>query len=258
MASLVSTIINAALRASAAGLHPRENLFITGALGALNAEVSAFCDGCSTVTLDLRGTFSLTVQVQGTVDGVNWSAIPVRPVAGGTFVASVAGTAAGAWQASCSGYTKVRAIVTAYTSGSATTFLAASNALFDDFAKNGGITSQIGTATGAAAAAVTLTLAAPGAGLRHYLTYLSMIRVNGTAAALTASATPVVCTTTNLPGSLAFTRAADALAAGAADPWREDFAFPLMASAQNTATTIVCPATTGVIWRVTAGYYVAP
>lgn len=256
MASLVTDIIIPALRSVASRLHPRENLTGVGTLGALNAEVQAFCDGASTVALDLRGTFVATVQVQGTVDGTNWELIPVRPQRGGIYVAGV--TAAGVWMASCAGFTKVRAFVTAYTSGSATATISASNALFDDFAKNGSVTSQIGTATGAAGAAVTLTLTAPGAGLRHYLTYLSMTRVNGTAAALTASATPVVCTTTNLPGSLAFTRAADALAAGADDKWREDFAYPLMASAQNTATTIVCPATTGVIWRVTAGYYVAP
>jgi hypothetical protein len=258
MASIVTDLILPALRSVASRLHPRENLFNVGTLGALNAEVQAFCDGCSTVTLDLRGTFNLTVQVQGTVDGVNWQLIPVRPQSGGVYVAGVAGSAAGVWMASCAGYTKVRAFVTAWTSGAATATISASNALFDDFAKNGSITSQIVTATGAAAAAVTATLAAPGAGLRHYLTYLSMTRVNGTAAALTASATPVVCTTTNLPGSLAFTRAADALAAGAADHWREDFAYPLMSNAQATATTIVCPATTGVIWRVTAGYFVAP
>jgi hypothetical protein len=41
-------------------------------------------------------------------------------------------------------------------------------------------------------------------------------------------------------------------------PWREDFAYPVSTVAQNTATTIVCPATVGVIWRITAGYYVAP
>ena len=258
MAKLATDILNAALRAASSLLHPRENLFITGTLGALNAEVQVFCDGCSTVAIDLRGTFSLTVAIQGTIDGTNWTLIPVRPQTGGIYVLGVAGTAAGVWMASCAGYTKVRAIVTAYTSGSATTTLACSNALFDDFAKNGGCTPTVGTAVGAAAAAVTLTLAAPGVGLRHYLTYLSMVRVNGTAAALTASATPVTCTTTNLPGSLAFTRAADALAAGAADHWREDFSYPLMSVAQNTATTIVCPATTGVIWRVTAGFYVAP
>lgn len=258
MASLVSTIIAAALRGTAQALHPRENLFATGTLGALNAEVQAFCDGCSNVALDLRGTFSHTVAVQGTVDGVNWQLIPVRPVTGGVFVLGIVGTASGTWMGSCAGYTKVRAIATAYTSGGSTATLSASNALFDDFAKNGSVTSLIVTATGAAAAAVTATLAAPGVGLRHYLTYISMARVNGTAAALTASATPVICTTTNLPGSLAFTRAADALPAGAADYWREDFSYPLTSSAQNTATTIVCPATTGVIWRATVGYYVAP
>lgn len=38
----------------------------------------------------------------------------------------------------------------------------------------------------------------------------------------------------------------------------EDFNLPIATSAQATATTIVCPATPNVIWRVTAGYYVAP
>lgn len=252
----ITTVISALSRAVGTALHPRENQTATATLAAANSTAEVFTDGCGTISIDIRGTLSMTIQVQGSVDGSNWVLIPVRSQLGGIFVTGV--TAAGLYQGACAGFTKVRAIVTAYTSGSATTVLAASNSLFDDFAKNGGITASIGTTTGAAAAAVTLTLAAPGAGLRHYLTYLSMVRVNGTASALTASATPVVCTTTNLPGSLAFTRAADALAAGAADHWREDFTFPLMSSLQNTATTIVCPATTGVIWRVTAGYYVAP
>lgn len=112
------------------------------------------------------------------------------------------------------------------------------------------------TAVGAAAAAVTLTLPAPGAGLRQYLTYLSINRFSSVL--LTAAAAPVTVTTTNLPGSLAFSFAADAAVLGALDRWREDFAFPIASSAQNTATTIVCPATTGVIWRATAGYYIAP
>lgn len=240
----------------AGNLHPRETLFGAGTLGALNAEVVISCDGCATVAVDLRGTFSLTAEVAGTVDGTNWIVIPVRPQTGGVMVAAIAGTAAGVWMAACAGFDKVRVRVTAYTSGAATAVLAASNGLFDDFAKNGGCTSLIGTAVGAAAAAVTLTLAAPGAGLRHYLTYLSINRF--AAAVLTAAAAPVTVTTTNLPGSLAFSFPADAAALGTIDRWREDFAFPIMSSAQNAATTIVCPATTGVIWRVTAGYYVAP
>jgi hypothetical protein len=75
-----------------------------------------------------------------------------------------------------------------------------------------------------------------------------------------ASATPVAITTTNMPGTLAFTAPADAALQGASLPpvIQEDWNYPLMAVAQNTATTVVCPATTNVIWRITAGYYVAP
>lgn len=237
-------------------LHPRENLSVTGTLGAVNAEVITECDGAGVVSLDLRGTFSLTVELNGTVDGTNWILIPVRSALGGAFVASVAGTASGLWQASCAGYKKVRARVTAYTSGGATATLLVSNSIFDDFAKNGNMTTVLGTTIGASGAATTLTLAAPGAGLRHYLTYLSINRF--AAALLTAAATPIAVTTTNLPGSLAFSFAADAAALGTLDRWREDFAYPLMTSAQNTATTVVCPATTNVIWRITAGYFVAP
>ena len=115
---------------------------------------------------------------------------------------------------------------------------------------------MVGTATGAASAAVTLTLAAPGVGLRHYLTYLRITRF--ASALLTAAAAPVLVTTTNIPGTLAFTIPAEAALQGSVFVYQENFAFPLMSSAQNTATTIVCPITTGVIWRVTAGYYVAP
>jgi hypothetical protein len=237
-------------------LDPRENLFLAGNLGAVNAEIVADCDGASTVSLDLRGTFSLTVQVQGTIDGTNWQLIPVRPVTGGVFVAAVTGTVQGTWMGSCAGYRRVRAIVTAYASGAAAAVVMASNALFDDFARFGSVTPSIGTAVGAAGAAVTLTLASPGLGLRHYLTYLSINRF--ASALLTAAAAPVTVTTTNLPGALAFSFAADAAAQGTLDRWREDLAYPIASSAQNTATTIVCPATTGVIWRVTAGFLVAP
>ena len=240
-----------------ATLHPREAIFSTAALASNGAETVIVSDGCATVTLDLRGTFSLTIEVAGTVDGTNWVPIPVSPInqAAVAYVASVAGTAAGTWVGQCAGYRQVRARVTAYTSGSATTCLAANNAQYDNLLF-GPKTTGIGTATGASGAAVTLTLASPGAGLRHYLTYLSVNRY--AAAVLTASATPVVVTTTNLPGSLAFTIPADAAALGTIDRWREDFAFPIVSSAQGTATTIVAGATTGVIWRITAGFYVAP
>ena len=241
---------------AAGNLHPRENLFIAGTLGALNAELQLACDGCSTVAIDLRGTFNMTVAIQGSIDGTNWVLIPVRPQLGGIFVLGIVGSVAGIWMAQCAGFTKVRAFVTAYTSGTATTVLAGSTAMFDDFARCGSITPVLATVTAAIGVAATLTLAAPGAGLRHYLTYLSINRFAG--AVLTAAAAPVVVTTTNIPGSLAISMPAEAAAQGTLDRWREDFAYPVMSSAQNAATTIVAPLTTGVIWRLTAGYYVAP
>lgn len=242
---------------SAGNLHPRESIFAAGNLGAANAVVVIPSDGCSMVALDLRGTFSLTAEVAGTVDGTNWTPIPMRPInqAAKRYVAAVTGAVAGLWVGAVNGYKSVRVRATAYTSGLAVATLLASNAPLDQ-SLEGLVTTDIVTAVGAAAAAVTLTLPAPGAGLRQYLTYLSINRF--AAAVLTAAATPVTVTTTNLPGTLAFSFAADAAALGTIDRWREDFAYPIAASAQNTAVTIVAPVTTGVIWRVTAGYYVAP
>lgn len=233
-------------------LHPRESIFTTGNLAANLAEVSIPCDGCSIVSLDLRGTFVGTVAVQGTVDGTNWELIPIRPRNTGKFLLAV--TTAGLWQASCAGYQKVRALMTPHTSGSATAVLLASNALFDDFASRGGITTDLGTVTAAAGVAATLTLAAPGVGLRHYLTYIRITRF--AAALLTAAATPVLVTTTNIPGALVFSMPADAAAQGTVFVYQEDFAYPIAASAQNTATTIVAPLTANVIWRISAGFFV--
>lgn len=238
-------------------LNPRENLFVTGTIGAVNAEVIIDSDGASSFALDLRGTFNLTIEVSGTVDGTNWTAIPVKPLTGsafGQYVASVAGSTAGVYMGAVGPYRKIRARCTAYTSGSATTYLSSSTAVLPPDAFDA--TTQIATATGAAGAAVTLTIAAPGAGLRQYITYLRISRI--ASALLTAAAAPVVVTTTNLPGSLAFSIQADAAAQGVIYSWQEDFAYPVQASAQNTAVTIVCPLTTGVIWRVTAGYQVRP
>lgn len=241
---------------AATTLHPRENLFVTGNLGSINSEIIIDSDGCASVMLDLRGTFNATFEVAGTVDGTNWTPIPMRGVniAAIGYVAAITGTAAGVWIGGSLGYRKVRVRCTAHTSGSAVAYL--STSLAPDTAPQNITTTTIATSVGASGAAVTLTLAAPGAGLRQYLTYLSINRF--AAALLTAAAAPVTVTTTNLPGSLALSFPADAAAQGTIDRWREDLAYPLAASAQNTAVTVVCPATTSVIWRVTAGYFIAP
>lgn len=238
-------------------LHPRENLFVSGNLGVVNAEVIVNSDGASSFALDLRGTFSLTLEVSGTVDGTNWTPIPVRPVniAAVAYLATIVGSAAGVWVGKTGPYRQIRARVTAYTSGTAITFLTASTANLDD-SLLGMITPLLVTTTAAAGAAATLTLPAPGAGLRQYLTYLRLVRF--AAAVLTPAAVPVLVTTTNLPGSPVFSFPADAAAQGTVFSFQEDFSYPLSASAQNTAVTVLAPITTGVLWRLTGGYYVAP
>lgn len=107
------------------------------------------------------------------------------------------------------------------------------------------------TATGVSGAAVTCTLPAA-ASVFHYIQTLVITKY--AVAALTGVATPVVVTTTNLPGNLAFTFAT-AQAIGTVV--EEDLVGldTLRSSVVNTATTIVCPATTNVIWRVNVFYY---
>lgn len=109
------------------------------------------------------------------------------------------------------------------------------------------------TATGAAAAAVTATLPAV-AGQFHYITgyeieaYSTVARVGGV--------TPVIVTSTNLPGSTAWTFAT-AAAVGTTDTKWYQTVNPIRSSVANTATTIVCPATVSIIWRVNVYYFTA-
>lgn len=236
-------------------LHPRENLRAAGTLAAVNAELFVDSDGCSTVTIDLRGTFNLTVELSGTVDGTNWVLIPVRSMLGGALTAFTSATS-GAWTANCAGFQRIRARVATYTSGGANAVMIASTALLNEtFGSQ--VSTLAATATAAAGTAVTLTLPSPGAGLRQYVTALRIRRFAATT--LTAAATPILITTTNLPGSPVFTVGAEALAQGVCNQEViEDFAFPLMSASQNVATTFVCPATPNVIWRASAWYNVAP
>lgn len=242
---------------SSGNLHSRETLFVSGNIAAINSEIILPSDGSASFAIDLRGTFNGTIEISGTIDGVNWTPIPVKPVNQTLkrYFSAITGTTQGVWAGSCLGYRQIRARASAWTSGTCVAFLSATTASLDQ-SLDGLITTDVITAVGAASAAVTLTIPAPGVGLRQYLTYLSINRF--ASALLTAAAVPVTITTTNLQGTLAFSFEADAAAQGTLVRWREDFAYPIVASSQNNVVTIVCPATTGVIWRVTAGWYVAP
>ena len=68
------------------------------------------------VGIQLTGTFTATVQVEGSQDnGANWIAVPAIPIAGGASITSSTGT--GNWAVSSAGLTDVRVRCSAYTSG---------------------------------------------------------------------------------------------------------------------------------------------
>jgi hypothetical protein len=108
--------------------------------------------------------------------------------------------------------------------------------------------------TGSAGAAVTASLPAV-AGQFHYITRINIIAY--ASAARTGAATPVVVTSTNLPGPLAWTTPT-AMAIGTQYETDIQLSGPLKSSAANVATTIVAPATTSVIWRINVVYYTGP
>lgn len=107
------------------------------------------------------------------------------------------------------------------------------------------------TATGAAGAAVTLTLPAVAANF-HYISHIEIVAY--TTLARVGTATPVLVTSTNLPGSPVWDFPT-ATAIGTVDRYLPDLLGPVKSSVANTATTIVCPATTSIIWRVLVFYY---
>lgn len=116
----------------------------------------------------------------------------------------------------------------------------------------------VGTAISGANAAVTLTLAAPGAGLFHYLTSIEIVRTNPTTTAIAAAASNLAFTSTNLNG-MAW-NCGNLLAAGSQDRLVQmSFPFPIKSAAANTATTIVAPAIgAGGLVRVQVTYYTGP
>lgn len=107
------------------------------------------------------------------------------------------------------------------------------------------------TATAAAASAVTLTIPAVAA----KFAYIGFIEITAySTVARTGGVTPVLVTTTNIPGSPVWTFAS-AAAVGTTDVRVWPLEQPMRSSTVNTATTIVCPATASILWRVNVRYY---
>lgn len=240
-----------------------------GSLAALNAEVVHDVNGDESATIALyagSAAFAGTVEFTGTVDGINFFPVMAMPyftsgsVQGPTnaqpLIVDVIASTTNAVRIYCvkvAQLKKLRVRLSAWTTGTADVSIISDAqsslhpAMFD-----GRPTSLVISATGAASAAVTATLPAV-AGLRHYIDFITVTR--SATVALTASATPVVVTTTNLPGSLALTFGADVAGVGIDKVVGVDAGGTgLAATLAGTATTIVAPVYTGVIWRINVGY----
>lgn len=237
-------------------------------LAVINATLEHVVDGDASVVININGTgtANATYIIEGSPNGTQFFPLVCFPYT----PASLGGTLPQAGQpiyteavnvatvnrmlcAAVGGMRKIRVRLTAYTSGN---FAVAINSddcpSINPYVRDQKATTLLVTATGAVSAAVTATLPAV-TGLRHYI---DAIIVNRSAtAALTAAATPVLVTTTNIQGAPVFTFGADAGGIGVDKIQELDAGGSgLAATAVGTATTVVCPVYTGVIWRVLVAY----
>ena len=228
---------------------------VSSNLSAVHSEIVVDCALVDSASFDLRGTFVATLVMEATINGIDWFSIPFySPL---TEIWATVASSAGIFIAHLpSPVKRVRVRVSAYTSGTAIVSLRASSAGNIVYAKQIPTTTT-GTLLTAANTTGTLTLAAAGVGLFHYITRIEIVRVNSTGTAVTGSAILSI-TTTNLGGSPAWT-IGNALAAGdnRTDVLVQAFGNPIKSSSANTATTIVLPAGgTGVQYRINVSYYV--
>lgn len=233
-------------------------------LAALNAEALIDLNGAEVVDVDVRtAAGNLTYVFEATVDGTNYFAVPAfaqfqllaAAAVGEQFVPSVvvATTHSGVYTVGVSGYRRLRVRVSAYTSGNITVSLRATASGFIIYSRPLPSTLWV-TATAAANTAATATLPAAGAGMFHYITSINITR-NATAA-LAGTAT-IIHTTTNLPGSPAWSVGNNMIAGGTQTDVDFQPASPLKSSVANTATTIVAAAGgAAVLNRVNVSYYV--
>ena len=235
-------------------------------LGALNAEILMDVNGKNTASFDVRtgSALNMTFVIEGTIDGTNYFAMPflinqqllAAAIVQETYAASVVTGAvasmSGFYTVNCSGFRRVRLRISAYTSGSIVVTARATSAI--QIVQTRLIPSNLHiTATAAANTAATATLPAV-TGMFHYITHISIVR-NATAA-LAGTAT-IIHTTTNLPGSPAWS-VGNAMAAGGTQI-DVDYSptTPLKSSVAGTNTTVVCAAGgAAVLGRVNVSYYV--
>ena len=234
------------------------------AVAATGPGTSLVVTGYGTAVLQVSGTFVASVAFEASVDaGVTWTSISATQIGAGDIFSST--TIVGAFRITTTGIDLLRARVSSFTSGAVTVVGRATNAINASkvvkLATSGNVVGRVlptasdlaVSVTAAASTALTATLPAAAAGLFHYITSIEIQRY--ASAALTGAAAPVVVTTTNLPGTLAWTFDT-AAAIGTSQIQAFALASPIKSSAAATATTFVAPLFTGAIWRITITYYI--
>lgn len=238
---------------------------ITAVLASVNAEVIMDLNGASVAQFDVRTAAAvLTYVFEATVDGTNYMPLPgfaqfqllAAAALAEQYVPSVtvATTHSGIYAVGVSGFRRVRLRVSAYTSGNIT--VAGRSSIADVIIAVKQLPSTLHvTVTAAVNTAATITLPAAGAGMFHYITSIHLARV--AAAAVVGGGAAQVITSTNLPGTPAWSRG-DAMAAGQSIT---DLAYnpttPLKSLLANTATTVVMPAPgLTILNRGNCSYYV--
>lgn len=103
------------LASDQAGINTFQDKSGSGTITALNGAVTATTNGAATVTFDITGTFTASVGIQGTSNaGVTWTSI-LGMVPLGIITAGINNV--GGLIVPCGGYSQVRLIATAFTSG---------------------------------------------------------------------------------------------------------------------------------------------
>lgn len=246
----------------------REAREATGSISAVNGEVVLPLSGDeSALVTVVSAAFIGTLEFTGVADGTGAAYHPVLAYpyppgcVGGTIPpggqpllteALVAANTLRTYSVPCGQLKALRVRASAYTSGVADITIRSDSTDPLSPAITARASTLLVTATAAAGTAVTVTLPAV-PGLRHIVDFIQITR--SATAALTASATPTLITTTNLPGAPVITMGSDAGGIGVDKEARLDFGSTgLAATAVGTATTVVCPATPSVVWRATVSY----
>lgn len=242
----------------------REGRMTTGSITTLNGEVVLPVNGDQSAIVQVNG-FSpvLTVVFEGSIDGVNYFPVPTlagygvggtlphagRRIALELYAATVA---LRIYQVRCAGLRYVRVRASTFTSGGIDVTISADTN--DCLLRNlDGLapTSDIVTATGAAGAAVSVTLTAV-PGLRHYITGYEFTRIC-TAAVGTALATPTLSTAANHGIIISMQNPVQAV--GDTLTWSRSFdGGGYAATASGTATTFTLPIQASQMYRGTVYY----